>query len=836
MPGKVVPLTEQFPTQPQDKVTTYDQSSLWSISGVNGQRYNPDELIGKRGCTIYGKMLVDEQVKAVTEFKLSAILARGWQFTYDDDSELDEEAQKERIAVYSRAIKKMKGSFSDALDAIGSGRDYGFSMTEKVYGTLRVKGKDYKGINRLLTRDPNTFEFYTDDYGTLTVVKQKVNRGLEIEINMDRMIHYVHRPKWDLVYGRSDLRAAYRSWYAKDQLIKMWLLFMEKFAGGIAVATRVGDEAPISNTTEFTSLQNALQNMASLRSLILPKGVELEIHFPATTDQFQNSIVFHDLAIAKALLVPNLLGLSHTGQTGSFSQSQTQFEAFFWTLSTDAQRIEETLNEQLFNDLGDQNWGDGEYPSFSFKPTSLEHAKFMLESWKSLLGAKAVIPTEEDERFLRKLLEFPARDDESKPLVQPAEQVAQDLEQQKVDQTGKILDQKQQQKGVDDKAANEDKFAAAIDAAMDQITELRTQIMVMLSREPAAPVAPNITVHSHQPGEKKEADDEENDGTTNVHFHGAIYNFRPLQLERAAQRVAFAVIDKRTTEVSAFAADGLANLMARAVKKALGNNEQMMEFLDSDTADIANFSFNATDMGKIKAACRQLVDRSWSLGQQHASTELQNAMGDSFFDKATMTVRLASLRDRASAYFDTQSFRMAGDASDQARKIIQQELQNGVKFGTALPQVRANIWNRLVSKGLTKRDIAKGVETDDAVSSVLDELWADNEEQALSYLDTLVRTNTFEALNEARYAEFTDPALKDFVVGLQYASIMDETTSDICEEMDDLIFSADSDVWDTYRPPNHFNCRSILIPVTTLDGWDGDDSELPDVEPQEGFK
>lgn len=31
------------------------------------------------------------------------------------------------------------------------------------------------------------------------------------------------------------------------------------------------------------------------------------------------------------------------------------------------------------------------------------------------------------------------------------------------------------------------------------------------------------------------------------------------------------------------------------------------------------------------------------------------------------------------------------------------------------------------------------------------------------------------------------------------------------------------------------NCRSVLVPVTTLDGWDGVESPEPDVEPAAGF-
>ena len=418
--GKVTPIDEKFGKKPDNNITTFEGSTLWA-GNYTWPRYNPDTLVGKNGLGIYSKMLIDEQVKAVVEFKASAVLARGWEF-YFADSSLDDEEKKFRIGLMNTIVKRMRGSFRDALEGIASGREYGYSVTEKVYGQVSYQGKTYTGINQLLTRDPASFEFHTDDFGVLDSVLQKVTGKPSVELDRGRLIHYVHAPKWDRIFGRSDLRAAYRSWYAKDQLVKMELMYLEKFGGGITIARRTGDEAPAYGTPEYTSLQDGLANISSMRSITLPRGVEAEIVFPASTDQFREAITYHDLAMAKALLVPNLLGLSHTGQTGAYAQSQTQLEAFFWTLGADQMRLEECLNEQLFRDVGDQNFGDDDYPLFRFKPASMEHVKWVISTWKDLLGAKAVVQTEEDEARLRSLLEMPERTDESAPLVNPVDE------------------------------------------------------------------------------------------------------------------------------------------------------------------------------------------------------------------------------------------------------------------------------------------------------------------------------------------------------------------------------------------------------------------------------
>lgn len=837
MTGKAIPLTEVYPEQPFNNVTTYDQTSLWT-AGIGGNRYNPDDLVQRRGLPIYEKMINDEQVKAVVDFKLSAIIARGWSFKFDEDTELSDEEQDLRIKVFKKVIKRMYGSFPDSLDAIASGREFGFSVTEKVYGEINHAGKTYRGLNKLLTRAPGTFEFTTDDYGELEKIKQKVNNGKEIDIDIDRVIHYVHRPKFDRVFGRSDLRAAYRSWYAKDQLIKLWLLFLEKFAGGIAVAKRIDDSAPTYGSTEYISLENALRNMASTRSVILPKGIELDIKFPTSTDAYEKACVFFDLAIAKSLLVPNLLGLSHTGQTGAYSQSQTQLEAFFWTLGNDGARIEECLNEQLFRDLGDQNWGDGDYPEFKFNPSSMEHIKWAIGTWKDLVQANSVVATEEDEKRLRELLDMPVRDEKSTPLVTPQQE-----HEQKMAEQAQIDKQQQLEAANEDAIEKEPAFAAA----MKVIEDLRVRLAAMEAR-------PNIVVNNGKgnaapqplgddgldPSHRESGGLDENGSGAALMPHGDLGRVPHVAFNRAVERVAFAVLETRSLEIESLTASRLADIVAKATKKALGDEENMTLLIDEDVSDIAEVEFGRADLGAFKQTCKVMLDRAWSLGSNHASNEMERARGVGM-SVDTRRVKFASLRDKAASYFEGKSFRMAGDASDQAKKIIQQELQNAVKSGKPVHEVRAAIWDRLVGKGLTLRDAVRGVETDDAVNAALDELWVDTEEQAAAYLNTLVRTNTFEALNEARYAEFTDPEMGGFVLALRYAAVLDSSTSDICDKLgrggdgDGVVFSVDSDVWDTYRPPNHFNCRALLVPITEADGWDGEESTLPDVEPQEGF-
>src|SRR5690606_17158544 len=143
-----------------------------------------------------------------------------------------------------------------------------------------------------------------------------------------------------------------------------------------------------------------------------------EIKDPKSTDMFERAMDKHDLQIAKALLVPNLLGVSHQGQTGSYSQADVQLEAFLWTLDADAARLQDAMNEQVFVPLHRLNFADGVGPIFKFKPVSEKMKLEIISKWSELVGAKAVEPSDTDEEHLRELLDFPEK---GEPLEQPTE-------------------------------------------------------------------------------------------------------------------------------------------------------------------------------------------------------------------------------------------------------------------------------------------------------------------------------------------------------------------------------------------------------------------------------
>jgi SPP1 gp7 family putative phage head morphogenesis protein len=86
-----------------------------------------------------------------------------------------------------------------------------------------------------------------------------------------------------------------------------------------------------------------------------------------------------------------------------------------------------------------------------------------------------------------------------------------------------------------------------------------------------------------------------------------------------------------------------------------------------------------------------------------------------------------------------------------------------------------------------------------------------------AHLETVFRTNLMSSYNTGRWEQYNDPDVKDMIVGYQYNAILDGRERPQHGAMDGLIFAANDPVWKTWWPPNGFNCRCVVDPVTKYD-------------------
>lgn len=80
------------------------------------------------------------------------------------------------------------------------------------------------------------------------------------------------------------------------------------------------------------------------------------------------------------------------------------------------------------------------------------------------------------------------------------------------------------------------------------------------------------------------------------------------------------------------------------------------------------------------------------------------------------------------------------------------------------------------------------------------------------YLETVYRTNMLSQYNIGNYVQQME-VTKQYPYW-QYLSIIDNSTSDICNKFHKKIYKWDDAFWASYYPPNHFRCRSLVISLS----------------------
>lgn len=79
------------------------------------------------------------------------------------------------------------------------------------------------------------------------------------------------------------------------------------------------------------------------------------------------------------------------------------------------------------------------------------------------------------------------------------------------------------------------------------------------------------------------------------------------------------------------------------------------------------------------------------------------------------------------------------------------------------------------------------------------------------YWETVFRTNSIAAWNGGRFQQYKE--VFDSIQDLQYISILDRRTSDICRSYNGITRPATDTIWERITPPNHFNCRSTVTAI-----------------------
>lgn len=696
--------------------------------------YNPSELVGTQGLRIFDKMRKDDQVKAALAFKRHAVVATGWTIKPPEGKADDWEP----VVFLKETLEKVEGSLEKSIMDVLTALTYGYSVTEKVW---IEDDNSMLAMRALKTRRPHDFQFEVDPYGNLVGLKQMQNR-----LPVDKFIIYTHDGEFGNVHGTSDLEAAHRPWWSKLNAYRWMAMYLERLGIPPIFALYNPNSYPDGKIRDLRQLLENLQ-AATVGAIPRPAPDDLDMWTAelgkGVSEVFIPAMQMYNQDIARALLMPGLLGMTPDTDTGSYARAQVHFDVFMLVIERIRQDIaRQVMNEHVVRPMCVLNFGVmDEYPCFEFNPLTDEVRTDLLTTWGTLSGQKVVTTGIDDEKHVRSMLKFPdmtaeleeRRKQEEELAARQREATVQGLENP---EPGNDEDDDGKPSGAaeDDKKGKKPPFKKNEYGDDPKITLISARVAEQQLKDPYCNYA------------QIKSDLEEMEERTLDAMTSALDDTLAALLALVKRD-----FDPRSP--------GALKWVEKLTLKTKGLSEEMQNFL-RESAELG--------VRTIDAEVARVAENKISI------TVTPRAAIKAMMDKAVVVSGI--LRDSLTA---------------KAKSI----LTAAVKNGDGVEEVAIKL--------------KKAWEPYKGDPNVI----KDEEQLEPHRLKTIVRTNMIDAYNTGRIARLRDPKMSPFIRAVRYSAVLDEVTTEICEELHDTLFEVDDPDLDRVTPPNHYNCRSLLVPV-----------------------
>lgn len=383
------------------------------VSGVNifngiitGEEYNAN-LRGRNALRTWDEMRrSDAAVKLTLKSVKEPIKALPWVINAASDDPLHIE-HRDFVNAVMFDILRWKTKLVEILTHL----DMGFSVHEKVLDVELVFGS-YRIILKDLAFRKQTSISRWQAGDNKPGVTQISSDGTSLPIDLDRLVVFTNEQEGDNYEGISILRAAYKHWYYKDKLYQIDAIGHERQALGVVKIHHPKNPDDKSKNEAEEAARNLRANEEAF--IFEPEGWTMEFMDmkAGTLKETLPSIEHHDLQIPSSVMA-GFMKLGSTSGSGSRSVGEVQYKAFEQQVLSVAEYIADTMNQYVIKELINLNFSNvTEYPKLSVGALDKDSLNELAESYKTLVDAGAITPTEEDEAYLRGRLGLPERPDD----------------------------------------------------------------------------------------------------------------------------------------------------------------------------------------------------------------------------------------------------------------------------------------------------------------------------------------------------------------------------------------------------------------------------------------
>ena len=309
----------------------------------------------------YDRMETDSMIQTALTVKRLGVLAAPYRIVPAGETP---EAIRNADFVEDQ-FNRMQGSpetiLMGAMDAFAKG----WSAQELIWG---ASGRRLNLIE-VKPKDPSLFGFEMDAFGRIRGLKLQIPGEAEIELPRGKFALYFNRPTYARAKGRSDLEAAYGHWSAKENLLAMWRVHLERFA----MPTILGKFASGTPDDETGAMLRTLESLNDVTAITYSDA--FEVHTVGgdkeSSTGFMEAIEFHNREIARAIL-GQTLATDEGRRVGSLALGKVHLQVLLLQLEGVRKHLADSLmNEQIIRPMVELNFGSSPLPRFVFEPVSL---------------------------------------------------------------------------------------------------------------------------------------------------------------------------------------------------------------------------------------------------------------------------------------------------------------------------------------------------------------------------------------------------------------------------------------------------------------------------------
>lgn len=364
-----------------------------------------DEIIKRKGWATYKEMIFDDQVKVCLEFKKVLVAGRKFEIV-PGEAENADAAKQAKFAEEIMCRLDMGEIFKNALSSF----EFGYSLAEQVFtrDVWDEDGQQYVFLSKIAHRDPQEIYLKSDFHGNFLGARQQ-SQGKQIDLNPDKLWLHTHDKRFGNIYGNSDLRSAYRPWFAKKFIIQFWNVFLERFG---APMTKMSYPLGASDDLK-AKLKQILSNLASKTEILVPEGVQVNL-IEATrggTAGYAEALSFHNNSIARGILMVALLGANGdaTRESAADSQSFLHLRILFKLADQLSQSLAKSFMDQVINPLIALNFEKPIYPRFIWQDYGQFEGMKVADEIRQLFAAGIIDMDQKDVNYARSILGLPLR-------------------------------------------------------------------------------------------------------------------------------------------------------------------------------------------------------------------------------------------------------------------------------------------------------------------------------------------------------------------------------------------------------------------------------------------